>query len=139
MLCSYVEFDGDDRPFSLVEPLAALALTPDDRGKLWAPDVALYVQLEDEHAVGTFWVTAEVRTASGIVLPNGRLPPIEFTFTGDSDPLHPFEYVFDVRGLVFPEPGRYHFHVMCNHMSLHVRDAAPPPNRLWVIPSELPS
>lgn len=139
VLCSYVEFDGNNRPFSLVEPVFAVAAVPDEGGKLHSPELALYVQLDDESALGTFWLTVQVRTASGIIIPDGRLPPSEFTFSGNPDALRPFEHVFDVHRLVFPEPGRYYLHVMCNHMSLHSRELAPPPTQLRVIPSELPS
>jgi hypothetical protein len=139
VLCSYVDFDADNRPFRLNEPLYALGLVPDAGGKLPAPEFVVVIQLDDEHAVGTFWLTVEVRTASGFVIPGGRLPPYEATFSGSPDPLVPFEHVFDVRGLVFPEPGRYYFHVMCNHMSFHSRDPICAPPRLRVLPGEAAS
>lgn len=138
VLCSYVEFDADQRPFSLAEPLFALAAEWDERGRLLSPHFSLYVQLDDEHALGTYWITAEARTASGFVLPNGRLLPQEVTFAGNPEPLRAVELVFDFRGLVFPEPGRYHFHVMCNHLSLHTRDPFIPPLCLRVLPGEKP-
>lgn len=119
LLCSYVDFDADQRPFRLVEPIYALAATPDGAGRLMAPDFMLFVQLDDEHALGTFWLTAEVRTSSGFVLPGGRLRPQEVAFAGSPDPLVASEHVLDVCGLVFPQPGRYYLHVMCNHTSLH--------------------
>ncbi|MBN9117768.1 MAG: hypothetical protein J0I06_01115 [Planctomycetes bacterium] len=136
VLCSYVDLDADDRPFSLHEPLYALGIAPDARGKLPAPEFVLVVQLDDEHAIGTFWFTAEARTASNIVLPNGRLIPQEATFDGNADPMRPRDLVFTFRGLVFPEPGRYHFHVMCNHTSLHGRDPISSPPCLRVLPGE---
>lgn len=136
VLCSYVEFDGNRRPFSLVEPLHTVALVPNQNGKLPAPEMVLYVQLDDDQAAGTFWFAVEVRTASGIVIPNGRSAPVEMAFAGPPDPLRLVEDVFPIRGLVFPEPGRYHFHVMCNHMSLHTREQTPPAPRLRVLPAE---
>jgi hypothetical protein len=136
VLCSYVDLDAEQRPFSLHEALYALGLPPNTHGKLPAPEFVLVIQLDDEHAVGTFWITAEVRTAGGVVLPHGRLTPVEMTFTGNPDPLVPFEHVFDVRGLVFPEPGRYYFHVMCNHISLHNRVPMSSPLCLRVLPGE---
>jgi hypothetical protein len=139
VLCSYVEFDGEGRPFSLVEPLYALALAPDERGRLPSPHFCLYAQLDDEHASGTFWIRTEARTASGFVLPNGRTGPTEAVFAGHPDPLIPFEVVFDFRDLVFPEPGRYYFHVVCNHMSLHDRAPLIPPLCLRVLPREATS
>lgn len=139
VLCSYVDLDADGRPFSIHEPLYALGIAPDERGKLPAPDFVVVIQLDDEHAVGTFWLTVEARTGTGIVLPGGRLPPVEVTFVGNPDPLVPFEHVFDVRGLVFPEPGRYYFHVMCNHIPLHVRDPISAPPCLRVLPGEATS
>lgn len=136
VLCSYVEFDGDRRPFSLVEPLHTVALVPDGAGKLPAPGMALYAQLDDDRAAGTFWFSVEVRTESGIVIPNGRSAPVEVAFAGPPDPLQLFEDVFPIHGLVFPEPGRYHFHVMCNHISLHAREQTQPAPRLRVLPAE---
>jgi hypothetical protein len=138
VLCSYVEFDGTGRPFSLVEPLHTVALPPDPHGRLTDLDAMLYVQLDDENAFGTFWFTAEVRTASGIVIPGGRTRPAEVTFSGNPDPLRPYEHVFHLRWVVFPGPGWYHLHVMCNHLSLHGQESAPPPVRLRVIPAEPP-
>lgn len=138
VLCSHVEFDGNRRPFSLIEPQYALGIVPDERGMLPVPEVALYVQLDDDQALGTFWFLVEVRTASGFVIPNGRTARAEITFTGNPDPLLAYEHVFDLRGLVFPEPGRYHFHVMCNHMSLN-EHASIPPSRLRVMPAERPT
>ena len=136
VLCSYVDFDADQRPFSLAEPLYALALVPDGRGRLVSDHFSLYVQLDDEHALGMFWVTAEARTASGFVLPHGRTPPFEVTFDGNPDPVAPIEVVFDFRDLVFPEPGRYYFHVVCNHMALHGREPIIAPSCLRVLPRE---
>lgn len=105
VFCSYVEFDGTGRPFSLVEPLHTVALVPNPDGKLAGLDAALYVQLDDENAFGTFWLTAEVRTRSGIVIPGGRSRPVEMTFEGQPDPLRLYENVLPVSGLVFPNPG----------------------------------
>jgi hypothetical protein len=139
VLCSYVDTDAGNRPFRLNEPLYALGIAPDTHGKLPAPDFVLVIQLDDEHAIGTFWITAEVRTSGGLVLPHGRLSPVEMTFTGSPDPLVPFEHVFDVRGLVFPEPGRYYFHVMCNHISLHDRVPMSSPLCMRVLPAEATS
>ncbi|MCI0703630.1 MAG: hypothetical protein L0241_21320 [Planctomycetia bacterium] len=136
VLCSYVEFDGNGRPFSLVEPTHTISVPPRTDGKLPAPELAVYVQLDDENALGTFWFSIEVRTASGIVLPGGRSRPVEVTFDGQPDPLQLREEVFPVRDLVFPEPERYHIHVMCNHMSLHSREHTQPPLRIRAIPAE---
>jgi hypothetical protein len=85
VLCSYVEFDGNNRPFSLVEPTHTLAVSPDSTGRLPAPELAIYVQLDDENAIGTFWFSIEVRTASGIVLQGGRSRPVELTFDGQAE------------------------------------------------------
>jgi hypothetical protein len=137
VLCSYVEFDGNQRPFSLVEPTHTLAITPTPDGRLPVRELALYVQLDDENAVGTFWFSVEVRTASGYVIPGGRSRPVEITFAGHPDPLQLREEVFPIRNLVFPEPGRYHVHVMCNHLSLHSREQTQPPIRVRVLPAEL--
>jgi hypothetical protein len=139
VLCSYVDLDADGRPFSLHEPLYALGITPTVRGKLPAPEFVFVVQFDDEHALGTFWMSAQARTASGIVLPNGRTPPIEMTFDGNPDPKVPRELVFAFRGLVFPEPGRYYFHMLCNHISLHDRDPIISPPCLRVLPGEATS
>ncbi|MBY0456828.1 MAG: hypothetical protein K2V38_05790 [Gemmataceae bacterium] len=136
VLCSYVEFDAEQKPFSLVEPTHTIAAIPAADGKLPAPEMAVYVQLDDENAAGTFWFSIEVRTASGIVLPGGRSRPFEVAFDGPADPLQLREEVFPVRDLVFPEPGRYHIHVMCNHMSLHSREHTQPPLRVRVFPAE---
>lgn len=136
VLCSYVEFDGNQRPFSLVEPTHTVAVVPNADGKLPGPELAVYVQLDDENAFGTFWFSVEVRTTSGIVLPGGRSRPREITFDGQPDPLQLCEKVFPVHDLVFPEPGRYHIHVMCNHLSLHSREHTQPPLRVRVVPAE---
>lgn len=137
VLCSYVDLDADNRPFSLHEPLYALGIAPDAHGQLPAPEFLLVVQLDDENAVGNFWVRAEVRTASGFVLPNGRMTPFSLAFDGYPDPMRGRELVFTFRGLVFPEPGRYYFHVLCNHMSLHGRDPISSPPCLRVLPAEV--
>jgi hypothetical protein len=136
VLCSYVDLDAHNRPFSLHEPLYALGIAPDTHGKLPAPEFLLVIQLDDEHAIGTFWTRVEARTASGIVLANGRTAPVEVTFDGNPDPMLPRELVFTFRDLVFPEPGRYYFHVLCNHMSLHGRDPLSSPPCLRVLPDE---
>ncbi len=102
VLCSEVILDADQRPFSLNEPLYALAVAPDASGRLTSEHFSLYVQLDDEHALGTFWICAEARTATGFVLPKGRTTPSEVTFTGNPDPVVPVELVFHFRGLVFP-------------------------------------
>lgn len=136
VLCSEVIIDANQRAFSLNEPLYALGVTPDPRGKLPSTEFLLYVQLDDEHALGTYWITAEARTTSDTVLPGGRLAPQEVTFDGNPDPMLPRELVFTFRGLVFPTPGRYYFHVMCNHMSLHGRDPINSPPCLRVLPGE---
>ncbi|MDY3553815.1 hypothetical protein R5W24_002929 [Gemmata sp. JC717] len=135
VLCSDVEFDGNQRPFSLNEPQYAIGVLPDEHGRLSAPELTLYVQLDDEHALGTFWFLIEARTASGFVIPGGRTARTEITFTGNPDPMVPFEHAFDLRDLVFPEPGWYHFHVVCNHTSLNERSAFPA-SRLRVVPAE---
>jgi hypothetical protein len=135
-LCSYVDFDADQRPFRLNEPLYALGIAPDLRGKLPAPEFVLVVQLDDEHALGSFWIRAEARTASGFVLPGSRTPPVGVTFDGNPDPLLPCELVYTFGGLVFPRPGRYYFHVICNHVSLHGRDPISSPPCLRVLPGE---
>jgi hypothetical protein len=98
--------------------------------------MAVYVQLDDENAFGTFWFSVEVRTESGIVIPGGRSRPVEVTFRGSPDRLQLHEDVFPVRDLEFPAPGRYHIHVMCNHMSLHSREHTQPPLRIRVVPAE---
>lgn len=138
MLCSYVEFDAEQRPFSLAEPLFAISAEPDERGRLKSPHFSLYVQLDDEYASGTFWIMVEARTASGFVLPDGRLQPKEATFAGNPDPMRAVELVFDFHGLVFPEPGRYYFHVVSNHLSLHTREPLIAPLCLRVLPREEP-
>jgi hypothetical protein len=139
ILCSYVDLDADNRPFRLNEPLYAMGLAPDARGKLPAPEFVLVIQLDDEHALGTFWIRAEARTASGFIIPGGQTQPVEVTFDGNPDPMLPREFVFAYRGLVFPEPGRYYFHVMCNHISLHARDPISSPPCLRVMPGEATS
>lgn len=136
VLCSEVIVDGNGRAFSLNEPVYALGITPDLHGKLPAPGTELYVQFDDEHAVGTFWFMAEIRTESGIVIPGGRTARAEITFIGNPDAIVPIEHVFQLRDLVFPAPGRYHVHVMCNHLSLHDRPASPPPTVVRVVPAE---
>lgn len=136
VLCSEVIADADNRAFSLNEPLYAIGLVPDQHGKLPSKEFFLYVQLDDENALGTYWITAEARTMHDTVLPGGRLAPQEITFDGNPDPLLPRELVFRFRGLVFPGPGRYHFHVMCNHVSLHARDPITSPPCLRVLPGE---
>lgn len=136
VLCSYVDLDADGRPFRLVEPLYALALPPDARGRLVSSDFVLAVQLDDEHAVGTFWLRGEARTAAGIVLPGGRTQTVEITFPGAPDPMRPVEPVFRFDRLVFPAPGRYYFHVVCNHASLHTREPFLTPPCLRVLPRE---
>ena len=138
VLCSYVEFDAEQKPFSLVEPTHTISVAPDANGKLPASDFVVYVQLDDENALGTFWFSVEVRTVSDIVLPGGRSRPVEVTFDGQPDPLQLREEVFPVRAVVFPEPGRYHVHVMCNHLSLHSRANTQPPLRVRVMPAERP-
>lgn len=142
VLCSYVTFDADDQPFSVVEPMYGIGIAPDPDGRLRAPDLAVYLQLNDEEAAGVYWLSVEVRkpgdahVPTGRVIPNGRTPPQELFFPGDHDPLKAFEYVVHLRGLVFPEPGWYDFHVMCNHLSLHTVESTQPPLRLRVVPAE---
>lgn len=138
VLCSEVVFDGNGRPFALNEPTHTLSVTPAADGRLPAPGLVVYVQLDDDNAVGTFWFSVEVRTTTGIVLPGGRSRPVEVTFRGQPDPLQLHEDVFPIRDLVFPEPGRYHVHVMCNHLSLHTREHTQPPLRVRVLPAEQP-
>jgi hypothetical protein len=144
VLCSYVELDGNDQPFSLVEPMYGVAILPAANGRLPAPAMDLYVQLDDEHAAGTYWFSVQVRRAdpqlpAGRIIDNGQTRPEEVTFAGGPDPLRPFEHVFTLRNLVFPEPGWYHFHVMCNHLSLHDRERSQPPLRLRVMAAERPT
>jgi hypothetical protein len=145
VLCSYVELDAKQQPFSLVEPLFGIAIQPDVNGALPAPDIELYVQLEDEHAAGTYWFAVEVRNPrddrvpGGCIISNGRTKPVEVTFAGNFDALAPFEHVFVLRGLVFPDAGWYHFHVMCNHFSMHEKERTQPPLQLLVVPAEAPT
>lgn len=137
VVCSDIEVDGADRPFKLVEPLFTLAVAPDDRGRLPAPRIDLFVQLDGENAAGTFWFAVEVRDARGRPLPDHyRTPAVELSFDPAADPFDPVERAFPLRGLVFPAPGVYDLYVMCNHLSLHALDRAPPPCRLRVVPSE---
>jgi len=130
--CSYVELDGDGKPFSLVEPLFTLSVSPRPDGMLPAPDVSVYTQLDG------FWFAVEIRDARGRPLPvRHRQAPHERTFDPvRDDPLIPTELVFALDGLVFPGPGTYDLYVMCNHLSLHALDGAPPPCRVRLVPSE---
>lgn len=135
--CSYVEFDRDGKPFSLVEPLFGLTLAPDADGSLPAPDITVYAQLDGENAAGTFWFAVEVRDARGRPIPGRyRTVPTERTFDPAADPLDPVEFVFPIAGLVFPGPGAYDLYVMCNHLPLHALGGAPPPCRVRLVPRE---
>lgn len=135
VLCSYVEYDGNGQPFRLVEPLHTVVVTPDEHGQLSAPEFALYVQMSDEDADGTFDFTVEVRT-DDTVIPHHSVEATRMTFFSRIHPPRPFEHVFVIRDLVFHAPGDYHFHVMCGHASMSDRPGAPRAARLRVIRAE---
>lgn len=136
MLCSYVEYDADERPFSLNEPFHTVHIEPDANGQLAASELMLYVQMTDEDASGTFDFAIEVRTDTNVVIRNGRTNAERITFYSRYHPARAFEHVFLLRGLVFPAPGVYHFHVMCGHASLSDRPNAVRPARLRVVRHE---
>jgi hypothetical protein len=136
VLCSYVELDGQNQPFSLNEPLHTVLVSPDASGNLAAPEFALYVQMTDEDAHGTYDFTVEVRTDTNVVIRHQSVEPVRVTFVKRYHPVRPFEHVFRLRGLVFPAPGVYNFHVMCGLASLSDRPNATRPAKLRVVRAE---
>lgn len=136
VLCSHIEFDGNKQPFALQEPLHTVLLEPDENGQLSAPELMLYVQMTDEDAQGTYRFRVEVRSESNIVLRELRDVGIDVTFTSRVYPMRPFEHVFVIRGVVFPAPGVYHFHVMCGLASMSDRPNATRPAKLRVVQAE---
>ncbi|HEX4611669.1 MAG TPA: hypothetical protein VH092_25965 [Urbifossiella sp.] len=136
VLCSYVVLDGQSQPFSLNEPLHTVLAPADSTGKLPAPEFALYVQMTDEEAHGTYEFTVEVRTDTNIVIRPAAVEPVRVTFVKRYYPVRPFEHVFLIRDLVFDAPGGYHFHVMCGHASMSDRPNATRPAKLRVVRAE---
>jgi hypothetical protein len=135
VLCSHVDFTADGRPFSLHEPLNTVIVTPDDQGRLLAPEFMAYVQMTDEAANGTYEFAVEVR-CEGIRIPHLRVDPMQVTFGSRYYPPYPLEHVFVIRDLVFPAPAVYDFHIVCGHASMSDRPAAARPARLRVIRAE---
>lgn len=131
VLCSHVEHDRDGRVYCLIEPMHTLAPAPGSRFPLTAPEMFVYVQLED--AVGRYRVSVEVRTEGGIVLRQSDLH--EIAFDGTTDRILPHELALRLIGLAFPGPGRDDFVVKCNHASLHDRPGAAPTPFLRVLSS----
>lgn len=136
ILCSHVVYDGNREPFSLNEPLHTVLAPADGSGKLPAPEFALYVQMTDEDAHGTFDFTVEVRTDTNVVIRHLKVEPLRVTFGSRYYPVRPFEHVFVIRDLVFDAAGVYHFHVMCGHASLSDRPDATRPAKLRVVRAE---
>lgn len=115
VLCSKVVRDGNGNGnvFALNEPQHTVVVHPDARRKLSAPELMLFLQMTDWDACGTFEFRVEVHSDEGVIL---RGPPedcVRVTFVPRTFPFYPFEHVFVLRGLVFPHPGCYDFHVMC--------------------------
>lgn len=136
LLCSYVEYDAQRQPFRLVEPLHTVVVTPDESGQLLAPEFALYVQMTDEDASGTYDFTVQVRTETNVIVRHATVEPMRVTFFSRYHPPSPLEHVFIIRDLVFPAPGVYHFHVMCGLASMSDRPNATRPAWLRVIRAE---
>ncbi len=137
VLCSYVGFDGQNQPSSLNEPLHTVLAPADGSGKLLAPEFALYVQMTDEDAHGTYDFTVEVRTDSNVILRHLTVEAVRVTFVKRYYPVRPFEHVFVLRDLVFDAPGVYHFHVMCGLASMSDRPNATRPAKLRVVRAEV--
>jgi hypothetical protein len=136
VLCDSVGFDSQQRPFSLNAPLHTVIVTPDESGRLLAPEFALYVQMTDEDANGTFDFTVEVRTDTNVIIRHATVEPMRVTFFSRYHPPTPLEHVFVLRDLVFPAPGWYHFHVMCGLASMSDRPNTTRPAKLRVIRAE---
>jgi len=137
VLCSYVGYDGQQQPFSLNEPLHTVLAPADGSGKLPAPEFALYVQMTDEDAHGSFDFTVEVRNdTNDVVLRHLTVEPLRVTFGSRYYPVKPFEHVFVIRDLVFDAPGVYNFHVMCGLASMSDRPNATRPAKLRVVRAE---
>jgi hypothetical protein len=134
VLCSYVEYDGNQRPFRLVEPLHTVVVTPID-DKLLAPEFVLFAQFNDEEANGTYDLSVEVRSETNIVIQPAEAVE-RVTFFSRYHPPEPMERAYMIRDLVFPGPGVYHFHVMCGLASLSDRENAVKPAKLRVIRAE---
>jgi hypothetical protein len=133
VLCAHVEFDANQLPFSLQEPIHTLQIPPGTVGGYRPPPLALYTQIED--AVGTFSFSVEVRNEHGFIV-NPQPPRITITFPGTLHRAAPLEQVFTL-DITFPGPGVYFVHLVCNHRSLHdpiAPDEHPfPPARVNVI------
>jgi hypothetical protein len=138
VLCDSIDYDSEHRPFSLNAPLHTVLIEPDEQGKLSAPELMLYVQMTDDEAQGTFRFRVQVRSGTNIVLNDFPASGLEVSFQSHLYPVAPFEHVFVLRGLVFPMPGVYHFHVMSGHASLSDRENSARPAKLRVIAAERP-
>ena len=124
VLCQHVEFDSEQRPFSLQEPLHTVL---PEAGKSFPFEPApmfLYAQLED--AVGTFPFRVVTRDEEGVE--GNKTNTATRVFDGTSNRLIPIESVFELKGFRFPKPGIYMFHLICNQASLSdPRNAEPHP------------
>lgn len=134
VLAADVEYDDAGQVENLVRPLHTVGLHANEEGGLPAPEFVLYVQMTDEEAHGPYPFRIEVRReeTNTIIVP--VLAEQAVTFASRYHPLSPFEHVFRLRGLVFPAPGWYAFHVMCRHVSM----SDMPPQRPNAPPARAP-
>lgn len=116
VLCEDVVYDGEGEPFALEVPTHTLRLSREAGGRLRVAGLKLYVQLSD--GVGTFFVTADIRTEAGTAVFRTR-PPVEAVFDGTTHRAIPMELVLDMSDIVLPGYGLYEVRVFCNHACLH--------------------
>jgi hypothetical protein len=124
VLCAYTEPDADKVPCRLNFPTHTIRASANER------ECALYIQLEN--ASGEYELTVEIRNERGEVV-NPNEPRVRRTFAGLEHLVVPCEFEFRTAA-VFPKPGQYFFHVLCDGRSLN--DPASPDDRPFP-PSQL--
>ncbi len=136
ILCAEVVRDASGAVFALNEPLNTVVLVASPDGRLTLDELVLFVQMTDWEAQGTYTFSAEVRSATGVVIAQPGDSAVQVTFASRYYPLAPFEYTFLIRDLIFPGPGVYHFHVMCGLASMSAREACAKAPKLYVVRAE---
>ncbi len=136
ILCAEVVRDANDAVFALNELQHTVVVDPNEEGKLEAPELVLFVQMNDRDAQGTYEFGVEVRSDTGVIIPSETVSGVHVTFVSHYYPLYPFEHEFVFRRLVFPGPGVYHFHVMCGSASMSAREACAKAPKLYVVRAE---
>jgi len=134
-LCGRIQPDIDGLPFALERPVHTLRF-PLGQSRDYRPrELSLYVQLEN--ATGSYHFWPGLRNEHGETInPNAKLEWVTFPQVESS--VVPIEREFKL-DVVFPAPGVYFIHLMCEARSLHEpwsSDDRPfPPARVVLLPS----